>query len=56
MPGVRIPVVHEDKMFEDQPDYAILLTWNMADDLIPKLRSKGYKGKFILPVPQVEVI
>ena len=56
VPGVRIPVVHEDVLFEEQPDYALLLSWNMADFLMPKFRSRGYKGKFILPVPQVEVI
>ena len=56
VPGVRIPVVHEDRVFEDQPDYALVLSWNMADFLIPKLRSRGFQGKFILPVPQVEVI
>ena len=56
MPGVRIPVVHEDIVFQDQPDYAILLSWNMAKTIMPKYRSAGFKGKFILPVPQVEVI
>ncbi|MFB3146014.1 MAG: class I SAM-dependent methyltransferase [Nitrospirales bacterium] len=56
VPGVRIPVVHEDLMFQEQPDYALLLSWNMADFLIPKFRARGYQGKFILPVPHVEVI
>lgn len=56
VPGVRIPVVHEDRLFQEQPEYALLLSWNMAEFLIPKFRSRGYKGKFILPVPQVEVI
>jgi hypothetical protein len=56
VPGVRIPVVHEDRMFEDEPDYALILSWNMADFLIPKFRARGYKGKFILPVPKVEII
>jgi len=56
VPGVRVPVVHEDIFFQEPPDYALLLSWNMADFLIPKFRSRGYKGKFILPVPNVEVI
>ena len=56
VPGVRIPVVHEDRMFEEEPDYALMLSWNMADFLIPKFRERGYKGKFILPVPSVEII
>ena len=56
VPGVRIPVVHEDTMFQKEPDYALLLSWNMADHIIPKIRSMGFKGKFILPVPELEVI
>ena len=56
VPGVRIPVVHEERMFEEEPEYALMLSWNMADFLIPKFRARGYKGKFILPVPRVEII
>lgn len=56
VPGVRVPVVHEDVLFQEQPDYALILSWNMADFLIPKFRGRGYKGKFILPVPSVKVI
>ena len=56
VPGVRIPVVHERVLFEEQPPYAVLLSWNMSKHIIPKLREMGYSGKFILPVPQVEVI
>ena len=56
VPGVSIPVVHEDDMFQRQPDYALLLAWNMADYIVPKLKTMGYQGKFILPVPEVEVI
>ena len=56
VPGVRIPVIREDEVFLDPPDYAILLSWNMADAIIPKYRESGYKGKFILPVPHVEIL
>ena len=56
VPGVRIPVIHESAMFEEEPDYALLLSWNMAEFIIPKIRDLGYKGKFIVPVPELEVI
>lgn len=56
VPGVRIPVIHEDRIFEDPPDYAILLSWNMAKPIIRNFRRKGYQGKFIMPVPQPEVV
>ena len=51
MPGTLIPVVEESRMFEDQPDCAIIFSWHIADELAPKLRAKGYKGKLITPLP-----
>ena len=51
MPGTLIPVVDESRMFEDQPDCAIIFSWHIADELAPKLRAKGYKGMLITPLP-----
>ena len=51
MPGTLIPVLEESKLFTDQPEYALLFSWHIADELIPKLREKGYRGKFIVPLP-----
>ena len=51
MPGTLIPVVEESKLFEDQPEYALLLSWHIAKELAPKLNQKGFKGKFIIPLP-----
>lgn len=50
-PGVHIPVVDETVVFKDQPDYALILSWNIADHIINSYRQKGYKGKFIIPLP-----
>ena len=51
MPGTRIPVIDESHLFTDQPEYALLLSWHIADELIPKLKEKGFKGGFIVPLP-----
>lgn len=51
IPGTLIPIVDESKLFEDQPEYAMLLSWHIADELAPKLKEKGYNGKFIVPLP-----
>lgn len=56
VPGTRIPVRDEKLLFEDQPDYALLFSWHIADELIPKFRAKGYKGKFIVPLPSPHII
>jgi hypothetical protein len=51
MPGTLIPVVEESALFRDQPDCALLFSWHIAEELIPKLTSKGYRGRFIVPLP-----
>jgi len=56
MPGTVIPVLDEQRLFEDQPEYVLLLSWHIAEELIPKLREKGFKGKFIVPLPEPHVI
>jgi len=50
-PGMHIPVVDERKLFQDQPEYALILSWHIGGELIKKLRALGYKGKFIIPLP-----
>lgn len=52
MPGTLIPVLEEGKLFIDQPEYALLFSWHIAEELMPKLRAKGYRGKFIVPLPE----
>ena len=51
MPGTQIPVVDETQLFADQPDCAVIFSWHIADELAPKLRAKGFRGKFITPLP-----
>jgi hypothetical protein len=56
MPGTLIPVLEEAKLFRDQPEYALLFSWHIADELIPKLRGKGYRGRFIVPLPAPRIV
>ena len=55
MPGTTIPVVDEARLIKDQPPYALLFAWHWADSIVPKLRSAGYRGKFIIPLPQARI-
>jgi hypothetical protein len=55
IPGTVIPVCEESRLFEDQPEYALLLSWHIADELIPKLSSRCFKGRYIIPLPQARV-
>ena len=56
MPGTLIPVVDEARLFDDQPEYALLLSWHIADELAPKLTAKGFKGRYIAPLPAPRIL
>ena len=56
LPGTLIPVVHDSVLFEHQPDFALFLAWHIADELRPKLRKLGYRGKFIVPLPEPHIL
>ncbi len=56
IPGRNIPVLEESKLFADQPEYALLLSWHIADELCRNLKRDGYRGDFIVPLPSPRVI
>jgi hypothetical protein len=56
MPGTLIPVEDETRLFTDPPDYALLFSWHIADELMPKLRAKGFRGGFIIPLPKPRIV
>ena len=56
-PGGNIPIYNDLKIIEKKPDYAIILAWNFAKEIISNNRlflKKG--GKFIIPIPRVKII
>jgi SAM-dependent methyltransferase len=56
MPGTQIRVVDEARLFEEQPDCAIIFSWHIADELARKLKAKGFRGKLITPLPEPRVL
>lgn len=56
-PGSHIPIVPEEAINNVQPDFALILAWNFAEEIMEK-QSKYLEqgGKFIIPVPDVRVV
>jgi len=51
LPGTHIPIVDEERMFTEKPrlDAGILFAWNYYDEIVPKLRNRGFRGRVLLP-------
>lgn len=56
VPGTLIPVVDERRLFLDQPEFALLLSWHIADELMPKLAERGFRGDFVVPLPRPRIV
>lgn len=50
MPGTKIPILEESSELINSVDNLLLLSWHIAEEIIPKLRDKGFKGRFITPL------
>lgn len=56
-PGMHIPVRPIEAFKQDSPDYALLLPWNFANEILQ--REQQYRdagGKFIIPLPKPKVV
>jgi len=47
MPGTDIPITDAQDLFA--PDLLVLLSWNNAEALHAKARSRGFRGQFMVP-------
>jgi len=57
LPGTHIPIKHPDKIKEDKPDYILILPWNIKDEIMEQISYiRKWDGKFIIPVPAVEIL
>ncbi len=56
MPGSRIPVVAEDRLRADRPDYVVLLPWNLRDEVSAQLDYiQEWGGRIVTAVPALAV-
>ncbi len=57
LPASHIPVMNEQYLKEQKPDYVIILPWNLKQEVMLQLSYiKEWGGKFIIPIPQLQII
>jgi SAM-dependent methyltransferase len=57
IPGVHIPVFAPSVLEAEQPDFVLLLPWNLRSELLEMFASWRERGtRFVLAVPKLEII
>jgi len=56
MPGTDIKVISENSGLAKKPDFLMLFSWHISNELIKSLKKKGFSGKFIIPLPKLKVV
>ncbi|GAB3237732.1 class I SAM-dependent methyltransferase [Hymenobacter seoulensis] len=56
LPGTRIPICHPDRIRQTQPDYLLILPWNLREEIMEQMQDiREWGGRFVVPIPEVKV-
>jgi SAM-dependent methyltransferase len=52
-PGVNLPIVPAEELVLRSPDFALLLVWNFADEVMRQ--QQAFTGRFVIPLPALKI-
>ena len=56
-PGSHIPILDESFLFNNKPDYVVILPWNLKEEVVHQLKDiRSWGGKFVVLIPHLEII
>lgn len=57
LPGSHLEVLTEEDLKAYKPDFIIIFPWNIKDEIIEQLSYiREWNGKFVIPLPQLQII
>ncbi|HEX2536301.1 MAG TPA: class I SAM-dependent methyltransferase [Chitinophagaceae bacterium] len=57
LPASHIPVVQEDVLKKEKPDFVVIFPWNIREEVVQQLDYiRSWNGRFVIPIPQVTVL
>jgi hypothetical protein len=57
LPASHIPVVQEDVLKTEKPDYVLILPWNLTDEITRQLAYiREWGGQFVIPIPELTIL
>lgn len=56
LPGKHIPVVNNQRLIDEQPQFVVILAWHYAKPIMEQLKARGLKSDFIIPLPDFKIV
>jgi SAM-dependent methyltransferase len=57
LPGSHIPIYNEESLKQIQPEYVLILPWNLREEIMEQLSYiHKWNGQFIIAIPDLEVL
>jgi hypothetical protein len=57
LPGVHIPIHAPEWIMKMQPDYVLILPWNLKDEIVVQMSGiRAWGGRFVVPIPETRVL
>ncbi len=57
LPGSHVPVVDEGRIKAYQPDYVVILPWNIKDEIMTQLNYiREWGAMFVIAIPELQIL
>jgi SAM-dependent methyltransferase len=57
LPGTHIPIHAPERIAQTEPDYVLILPWNLQDEILEQMAHvRGWGGRFVVPIPRLTVL
>ena len=57
LPGTRIPIYNPEAIEQAQPDYILILPWNLKEEITEQMKVvREWGGRFVVAIPSLQVL
>ena len=57
LPGTHIPIYAPGRLAETEPDYILVLPWNLREEISQQLEYvRSWGGRLVFPIPALEIV
>ena len=55
-PGGHIPIVNSEFLYKKQPDYILILPWNLSKEIADQnIQARSFNCKFVTAIPEIKI-